>query len=145
MSSEPTRAGSTADAAERVFSALADPTRRAILERLAESPLPVHDVAASFPWSRPAISRHLRVLREAGLVHEERRGRERVYAVDRARLEPVASWLEGLHGEAGEACATAATPPTAVRLGAVSADAADRKPEVRRDRDPLDWAPWARR
>lgn len=76
-----------------VFTAVADPTRRAILDRLARGDLVAGEVARPFPVSRPAISRHLRVLREAGLVRERRVGRLRVYS---ARLEPLSEideWL----------------------------------------------------
>ena len=61
------------------MSALADPVRRAILEQLNLRPLTAGEIAAQFPISRPAISRHLRVLREAGLVSRARRGRSVVY------------------------------------------------------------------
>ncbi|HEU5169791.1 MAG TPA: metalloregulator ArsR/SmtB family transcription factor [Gemmatimonadales bacterium] len=84
-----------ADAAgERVFRAVADPTRRAILDRLRAKPLPVHDIAASFPVSRAAVSKHLRVLRAARLVQERRRGRERIYQLDPRPLVAVEAWLE---------------------------------------------------
>lgn len=67
--------------------ALADPIRRDILCRLRETPLTAGAIAEAFPVSRPAVSRHLRVLREAGLVCVEESGRERVY---RLQLEPLA-------------------------------------------------------
>ena len=67
--------------------ALADPIRRDILCRLRETPLTAGAIAEAFPVSRPAVSRHLRVLREAGLVCVEESGRERVY---RVQLEPLA-------------------------------------------------------
>ena len=77
-----------------VFLAISDPTRRAILTRLRVRPLAVHAIAAPFAMSRPAVSKHLRVLREAGLVREERAGRERVYRLDPAPLRLVDRWLE---------------------------------------------------
>lgn len=64
------------------WSALGDPTRRAIFERLVEQPSPVGQLAAEFPVSRPAVSQHLKVLKEAGLVTEKRAGTRRIYAVD---------------------------------------------------------------
>jgi len=78
-----------------VFRAVADPTRRAILDRLRAGPAPVNELAADFSQSRPAISKHLRVLREARLVSEERLGRARMYQLQPAALRRVAGWVEG--------------------------------------------------
>jgi DNA-binding transcriptional ArsR family regulator len=78
-----------------VFRAIADPTRRAILDRLRAGPTPVNALAIDFDQSRPAISKHLRVLRAARLVTEERAGRERLYALEPAALKPIAAWIEG--------------------------------------------------
>ncbi len=78
------------------FVALADPVRRALLHTLAVAPARVVDLAAAHPISRPAVSRHLRVLIEAGLASVEDRGRERHYALDRSGLAPVAALLEEL-------------------------------------------------
>jgi DNA-binding transcriptional ArsR family regulator len=77
------------------FRAIADPTRRAILDRLRAGPANAGTLAADFQSSRPAVSRHLRVLREARLVVDTRIGRERVYAVNPVPLQSVAGWLEG--------------------------------------------------
>jgi DNA-binding transcriptional ArsR family regulator len=68
-----------------VWNVLGDPTRRAIVEHLAEQPLAVVDIAARLPVSRPAVSQHLKVLKDTGLVSEEIVGRRHVY-----RLDPVA-------------------------------------------------------
>lgn len=76
------------------FAALADATRCRVVEMLGEKARPVHELAAAFDISRPAISRHLRVLKDAGLVKEEKRGRENVYALQRARLKPMQDWLD---------------------------------------------------
>ena len=76
-----------------VFEALADPVRRVILQRLATGPARVVDIAREHPISRPAISRHLRVLAEAGLVRAEDRGRERHYHASLAPLDEVRSFL----------------------------------------------------
>ena len=84
-----------AQASSDVFRAIADPTRRAILDRLREGPANAGRLAADFRSSRPAVSQHLRVLREARLVVDRRVGRRRVYEVDTVPLEDVASWLEG--------------------------------------------------
>lgn len=78
------------------FVALADPVRRELLGRLARGPARVVDLAADHAISRPAISRHLRVLGEAGLVVADDRGRERHYRLERAGLAPVSDWLAGL-------------------------------------------------
>lgn len=78
-----------------MFRAIADPTRRAILDRLRGGPTPVNALAADFRQSRPAISRHLRVLRGAALVSEQRSGRERVYRLEARSLQRIAGWIEG--------------------------------------------------
>lgn len=77
-----------------LFSALADPTRCRVVEMLHERSRPVHELAAAFDISRPAISRHLKVLKDAGLVVEEKSGRENVYSLQRTRLKPMQDWLE---------------------------------------------------
>src|SRR5882724_3360253 len=86
---------SRAQAHSDVFRAIADPTRRAILDRLRAGPAPVHELAAEFAQSRPAISKHLRVLRDARLVTEQRSGRERLYQLRPAPLQRVVGWVEG--------------------------------------------------
>ena len=78
-----------------VFRAIADPTRRAILDRLRAGPTAVNDLAEDFEQSRPAISKHLRVLRQAKLVSETRSGRERLYRLHPAPLRDIAAWIEG--------------------------------------------------
>jgi DNA-binding transcriptional ArsR family regulator len=78
-----------------VYRAISDPTRRAILERLRAGPSPVNALAADFQQSRPAISKHLKVLKSARLVSEEREGRERRYRLHAAPLQQVAGWIEG--------------------------------------------------
>jgi DNA-binding transcriptional ArsR family regulator len=84
-----------AKASDDVFRAIADPTRRAILDRLRAGPANAGALAADFRSSRPAISKHLRVLRDARLVADRRVGRERVYSVKPLSLQSVAGWLEG--------------------------------------------------
>lgn len=78
---------------EAAFSALADPTRRAVLDLLRRGNLPAGTIARSFSVSRPAISKHLRLLRRARLVHEHREGRHRIYKLNPAPLKAVDSWL----------------------------------------------------
>jgi DNA-binding transcriptional ArsR family regulator len=77
-----------------VFHAVADVTRRAILDRLRQGAQPVHEIARAFPVSRPAISKHLRVLHEAQLVTERRQGRQRLYYLNPEPLRDVDKWLE---------------------------------------------------
>jgi DNA-binding transcriptional ArsR family regulator len=79
---------------ERFFAALADPTRRTLFERLAERPQTVGALAAAMPVSRPAVSQHLKVLKNAGLVVDEPRGTSRVYRIDPAGLGPIRQWLD---------------------------------------------------
>ena len=86
------RAGSTArDAA---FSALADPTRRAVLDLLRAGMRPAGEIARSFTVSRPAISKHLGILRRAHLVEQRSAGRHRLYQLNPEPLKSVDSWLE---------------------------------------------------
>ncbi|MDF2697124.1 MAG: arsR-type repressor protein [Labilithrix sp.] len=74
--------------------ALGDATRRAIFERLAGGPLAVVDLARSLPVSRPAVSQHLKVLKEAGLVMDRAQGTRRVYEVDRKGLEALRAYFD---------------------------------------------------
>jgi DNA-binding transcriptional ArsR family regulator len=76
------------------FQALADPTRRAVLDLLRRGSQPAGDIAGAFPISRPAISKHLRLLRRAHLVQEHREGRHRVYELNPEPLRAVDSWLD---------------------------------------------------
>jgi DNA-binding transcriptional ArsR family regulator len=78
-----------------VFRAIADPTRRAILEHLRSGPSPVKTLAAEFAQSRPAISKHLRILHDANIVSEHRSGRERIYRIEPATLREVDDWIGG--------------------------------------------------
>lgn len=73
--------------------ALADPIRRSILRMVRDAPLPAGEIAGAFSVSRPAISRHLRVLREAGLVREKPQGRQRVYRLEPAPLARVEAFI----------------------------------------------------
>ena len=79
---------------EATFQALADPTRRAVLDLLRRGSQPAGHIARSFPVSRPAISKHLRLLRRAHLVQERREGRNRIYHLNPAPLKTVDQWLE---------------------------------------------------
>ena len=79
---------------EATFQALADPTRRAVLDLLRRGSQPAGQIASAFPISRPAISKHLRLLRRAHLVREHREGRNRVYQLNPEPLRAVDSWIE---------------------------------------------------
>jgi DNA-binding transcriptional ArsR family regulator len=82
------------------FAALADPTRLAVFERLAKSPAAVHEIADEFPVSRPAISQHLRVLKDARLVLDEAVGNQRIYRVDPNGIEEIRSYFDRFWGDA---------------------------------------------
>jgi DNA-binding transcriptional ArsR family regulator len=82
------------------FSALGDPNRRRILELLADAPCSVGALAAVMPISRPAVSRHLRLLRESGLVEEEAQGTRRVYRLQDSGAEVVQRYLLEVWGDA---------------------------------------------
>ena len=76
------------------FAALAEPMRVAIVERLAERPMAVGELAAGLPVSRPAVSQHLKVLKEARLVRDHAEGTRRIYNLDPAGLGPLRAWLD---------------------------------------------------
>lgn len=88
------------EANERVLTALADPTRRAIFEFLADQPSAVVDLARRLPVSRPAVSQHLKVLRDARLVVDEAVGNRRVYRVDPTGLADLRDYLDRFWGHA---------------------------------------------
>jgi len=76
------------------LTALADPTRRAVFERLRRGPAPVSVIAAGLPVSRPAVSQHLKVLKDAGLVWDQAVGARRLYAVDPRGVAELRAWLD---------------------------------------------------
>src|ERR1700733_2323087 len=76
------------------LSALADPTRRRVFERLREGPLPVGAIARGMPVSRPAVSQHLKALKEAGLVADRPEGTRRVYYIDPQGLGALRAWVD---------------------------------------------------
>jgi DNA-binding transcriptional ArsR family regulator len=76
------------------FAALADPTRRQVFERLADGPRAVGELAQGLPVSRPAVSQHLKVLKEAGLVTDRAEGTRRVYRIDPQGLGQLRGWLD---------------------------------------------------
>jgi DNA-binding transcriptional ArsR family regulator len=85
---------------EVVLDALGDRTRRAILERLRDGPKPVVEIARDLPVGRPAVSQHLKVLKEAGLVTDRAVGTRRVYEVDREGLEAAQRYLGSFWSDA---------------------------------------------
>jgi DNA-binding transcriptional ArsR family regulator len=99
-------ANSLPDAA--AFQALGDPTRRAVFERLRTGALPVGAIAASLPVSRPAVSQHLRVLSEAGLVTVEPSGARRLYRIDPRGVAALRAYFDGFWSDALDAFRAAA-------------------------------------
>ena len=85
---------------QRQLDALGDPTRRAILERLLKHPLPVGELAREFPVSRPAISQHLRVLKDAHLVTARQAGTRRLYEVDPAGIAALRQYFDRFWADA---------------------------------------------
>ena len=83
----------TLDRKADVFGAISHPARRRMLDLLVEAEFPVNVIAGHFEMSRPAVSQHLRILLDAGLVTEQRHGRERRYRLVPARLGPVRDWV----------------------------------------------------
>src|SRR6266508_2432782 len=84
----------------QALQALGDPTRRSVLEQLRDGPRAVGEIAARLPVSRPAVSQHLRVLKEAGLVTERQNGTRRLYRVDPDGLAGLREYLDGFWAEA---------------------------------------------
>lgn len=78
----------------KAFAALSDPTRRQVFERLADGPRAVGDLAQGLPVSRPAVSQHLKVLKEAGLVTDRAEGTRRVYQIDPQGLGQIRAWFD---------------------------------------------------
>jgi DNA-binding transcriptional ArsR family regulator len=87
-------------ASGEALAALADPPRRTVFERLRGGPRPVVEIARGLPVSRPAVSQHLRVLKEAGLVHERREGTRNFYSVDADALAELREYFENFWEEA---------------------------------------------
>jgi DNA-binding transcriptional ArsR family regulator len=86
-----------------VLSVLADPTRRKVFERLRSGPRPVNVLAAGLPVSRPAVSQHLKVLKQAGLVEERSEGVRHIYSLRREGLVELRAWLDSFWDDALEA------------------------------------------
>ncbi|MBT3917568.1 MAG: winged helix-turn-helix transcriptional regulator [Rhodospirillaceae bacterium] len=88
---------------DTIFTAIGDPTRRSVLEALRGNPMTVGMLAEKIPVSRPAVSQHLKVLREARLVTVTPKGTANEYAVDKTGLDEVRSWLDSMWDDALEA------------------------------------------
>jgi len=95
-----------------IFTALADPTRRKVFEHLATSPSPVGALADRLPVSRPAVSQHLKVLSDAGLITVRSEGTRRIYSVSPEKLAELRNWLDTMWGTALSAFAEAAEKET---------------------------------
>jgi DNA-binding transcriptional ArsR family regulator len=93
------------------FTALADPTRRAIFERLAERPSAVGELAGELPVSRPAVSQHLKVLKDAGLVVDRPAGTRRIYQLDPQGVDALRGYLDQFWSQALRAFKAAAEHP----------------------------------
>ena len=97
---------------QTVLAVLADPTRRRIFERLRAGPRPVGALAAGLPVSRPAVSQHLKLLKDAGLVEERSEGVRRIYSLRREGLMELRDWLDSFWDDALEAFKDEAEKPT---------------------------------
>lgn len=119
------------------LAALGDPTRRTVLERLRDGPLAVVEIARGLPVSRPAVSQHLRVLREAGLVTERAEGTRRFYAIDETGIASARAYLDGLVAERGGPVRSTGTDADRGRRAAAPAARRRREgsPPGRRPRD----------
>jgi len=93
------------------FTALADPTRREVFEQLRKGPSSVGEIARHLPVSRPAVSQHLKVLKEAGLVQDEPKGTARIYRIDPKGLAAIRAWLDRFWDDALETFKAEAEKP----------------------------------
>jgi DNA-binding transcriptional ArsR family regulator len=107
----PEHAASALVGAAAVFAALGDPTRRAIFERVADRPRSVGELAGELPVSRPAVSQHLRVLKEAGLVSDGAAGNRRIYRMNPQGLDHLRAYLDHFWNAALAAFKAAAEQP----------------------------------
>ena len=90
---------------EQTLAALSDPTRRVVFERVLGAPRSVGDIARGLPISRPAVSQHLKVLKDAGLVAEERHGTRRIYSADAKALGELRAYVDAMWRNALDAFA----------------------------------------
>ncbi len=118
--------------AARQLDALGDPTRRAVLERLAGGPLAVVEIARGLPVSRPAVSQHLKVLGDVGLVTSRAEGTRRLYAIDRAGLAAVRDYFDRFWDGALDALRRAAEESHAAEQARGPATVKTRRKEKKR-------------
>jgi DNA-binding transcriptional ArsR family regulator len=107
------------------FEALGDANRREILRLLSGGDKPVQEIAAAMPISRPAVSRHLRLLKEAGLVAEQARGTRRIYHLQEEGMHAIQAYLENIWGDAA----------TRFRLLAENTEARSTEPQIKEPRN----------
>jgi DNA-binding transcriptional ArsR family regulator len=107
---------------QMMLSALADPTRRQIFESIVERPRNVRELAEELPVSRPAVSQHLRVLRNVGLVHDRREGTRRIHSANPDGLDELRAYVERMWTGALADFAAAAEPPHATPGRSTDAD-----------------------
>jgi len=115
--------------------AMSDPTRRAVFERLAQGPRSVADIARALPVSRPAVSQHLRVLKDAGLVFDTPHGTRRLYQIDPEGLDNIRRYFDQFWAHALAAFKTAAEAPSSASRKPAGARASGRRavePRTRR-------------
>jgi DNA-binding transcriptional ArsR family regulator len=128
---------SHAEAGGIPLKALGDPTRREILRRLSGGDKPVHEIAAALPISRPAVSRHLRLLEDAGMVAEQAQGTRRIYHLQEEGMRAVWAYLERVWGEAAvrfTLLAENSSPEPRGDIATAGTARAGRAPRVRRIR-----------
>lgn len=129
------------DQLSTVFGALADPTRRAIIARLAGGDLAVRDLAAPFPMSQPAISRHLKVLENAGLISRSRRATARLSHLEAEPLRDATTWLaryqaywDERYEQLDELLATLQRPDTTAPTSMIKPPKADKRTKGKKKR-----------
>jgi DNA-binding transcriptional ArsR family regulator len=113
---------------ESALLALADPTRRQVFEHLRSGPRAVGEIAAEMPVSRPAVSQHLKVLKDAGLVMDQAEGTRRVYCIDPNGLGALRSWLDQFWDSALEAFKAEVEKPAGEPAPAISSKGAPDEP-----------------
>jgi DNA-binding transcriptional ArsR family regulator len=95
---------------QSALQALADPTRRSVFERLRQGPTAVGELASGLPVTRPAVSQHLKVLKDAGLVRERKKGTRRIYSVELQGLKELRQYLDSFWGDVLDAFEEHASP-----------------------------------
>ena len=125
-----------------IFGALADPTRRALLGLLSDESLPVGELASHFEVSRPAISKHIRILREAGLIVQEKKGREHLCVLRVAALSGAQEWIRGYRSAAAPTSRAASTRPSRPQSPTPATKKRTRRPAKPEPDSSGDWKVW---